>query len=77
MSGGFPRYGGLPAQVRFRGVPAMADEPFRTIIEPFRDLLGRADAADYPGRAGGCPGCCGVYNLFELRAEDVLGGGRR
>jgi tryptophanase len=49
----------------------MADEPFRTIIEPFRihsvepmRLTTRAEQAVAFAAAG--------YNLFELRAEDVL-----
>src|SRR5271157_2372139 len=49
----------------------MADEPFRTIIEPFRihsvepmRLTTRAERAAALAAAG--------YNLFELRAEDVL-----
>ncbi len=49
----------------------MADEPFRTIIEPFRihsvepmRLTTRAERAAALDAAG--------YNLFELRAEDVL-----
>ena len=49
----------------------MTDEPFRTIIEPFRihsvepmRLTTRADRAAALAAAG--------YNLFELRAEDVL-----
>ncbi len=49
----------------------MAEEPFRTIIEPFRihsvepmRLTTRAERAAALAAAG--------YNLFELRAEDVL-----
>jgi tryptophanase len=49
----------------------MADEPFRTIIEPFRihsvepmRLTTRAERAAALAAAG--------YNLFGLRAEDVL-----
>ncbi len=49
----------------------MTDEPFRTIIEPFRihsveplRLTTRAERAAALDAAG--------YNLFELRAEDVL-----
>jgi len=49
----------------------MADEPFRTIIEPFRihsvepmRLTTRAERAAALAAAG--------YNLFEVRAEDVL-----
>jgi tryptophanase len=49
----------------------MADEPFRTIIEPFRihsvepmRLTTRAERAAALAAAG--------YNLFELRAQDVL-----
>ena len=49
----------------------MPDEPFRTIIEPFRihsvepmRLTTRADRATALTAAG--------YNLFEVRAEDVL-----
>ena len=48
----------------------MTDEPFRTIIEPFRihsvepmRLTTRAERAAVLADAG--------YNLFELRAEDV------
>ena len=49
----------------------MTDEPFRTIIKPFRihsvepmRLTTRAERVAALAAAG--------YNLFELRAEDVL-----